>query len=79
MELNGKPDKQQYLKDLIDHYDYLLRNDAQNGGDSPLHIFIDIIKEEKFKCMHQLRNIREVMVMSSLLVKNSAFQCRVMN
>ena len=79
MESNGRLEKHQYLKDLIDHYDDLIRYDDQNGGDSPLHIFIDIIKEEKFKCMHQLRNIREVMVASYLRSKNSAFQCRVMN
>ena len=72
MEPNGKPARIDYLRDKIEHYDYFLRTDAEKGAEFSLHFLIDIIKEEKYKCLHELRKIKEVLAISSLKAKTSA-------
>ena len=73
MEPNGKPARIDYLKDKIEHYDQLLRIDAEKGAEFPCHILIDIIKEEKYKCLQELRKIKEVIAISFLKAKTSAY------
>ena len=72
MEPNGKPARIDYLKDKIEHYDYFLRTGAEKGAESPHQFLIYIIKEEKYKCLHELWKIKEVLAVSSLRAKTSA-------
>lgn len=72
MEPNGRPARIDYLKDRIEHCDIHLRNYAENPDGFPLYFLIDIIKEEKYKCLHELRKIKEVIAISSLKAKTSA-------
>ena len=72
MEPNGKPARIDYSKDRIEHYDYFLRTDTEKGAEFSFHFLIDIIKEEKYKCLHELRKIKEVLAISSLKAKTSA-------
>ena len=58
MEPNGKPARIDYSKDRIEHYDYFLRTDTEKGAEFSFHFLIDIIKEEKYKCLHELRKIK---------------------
>ena len=62
-----KLDSKQYLRELIDHYDSILSNE-----DSPLNTFSSFIKEEKYKCLHKLRKIKEAdlegMIMGNVFV-----------
>jgi len=44
MEPNEKPARIDYLRDKIEHYDYLLRTGAEKGAEFSLHFLIDIIK-----------------------------------
>ena len=62
-----KLDSKQYLRELIDHYDLILSNE-----DSPLNTFSSFIKEEKYKCLYNLRKIKEAdlegMIMGNVFV-----------
>ena len=46
----------QYLKDLISHYEELIEMKPRNALVSN---FLNFIKEEKYKSIRKLRNIRE--------------------
>lgn len=65
-------DSKQYLRELIDHYDLILSNE-----DSPLNIYSDIIKEEKYRCLHRLRKIREADLEGMIMGNVSAFQSHI--
>ena len=63
-------ESKQYLRELIDHYDLILSN-----VESPLNIYSNIIKEEKYKCLHKLRKIKEAdlegMIMGNVFASQS--------
>jgi hypothetical protein len=65
-------DSKQYLRELIDHYDLILSNE-----DSPLNIYSNIIKEEKYRCLHRLRKIREADLEGMIMGNVSAFQSHI--
>ena len=48
--------QKEYLKDLISHYEDLIRNKPRNHLVSN---FLNFIKDEKFNAQRKLRNIRE--------------------
>ena len=49
-------EQKQYLKDLISHYEELIEMKPRN---SLVSNFLNFIKEEKYKNIRRLRNIRE--------------------
>ena len=49
-------EQKEYLKDLILHYEELIRSKPRNQFVSN---FLNFIKEEKFNTQRKLRNIRE--------------------
>ncbi len=49
-------EQKQYLKDLIFHYDELIEMKPRNALVSN---FLNFIKEEKYKSIRRLRNIRD--------------------
>ena len=49
-------EQKQYLKDLISHYEELIEMKPRNPLVSS---FLNFIKEEKYKSIRRLRNIRE--------------------
>ena len=56
MELRSIKEQKEYLKDLISHYENLIRNNPRNHLVSN---FLNFIKDEKFNTQRKLRNIRE--------------------
>ena len=67
-------DSKQYLRELIDHYDLILSNE-----ESPLNIYSNIIKEEKYKCLHKLRKIKEADIEGMIMENVFAFQFPITN
>ena len=67
-------DSKQYLRELIDHYDLILSNE-----ESPLNIYSNIIKEEKYKCLHKLRKIKEADIEGMIMGNVFAFQFPITN
>ena len=68
MDFNGNPDTKEYLKELIQHYDDLLNQYPLPQWVLDLKPFIN---EEKYKCLHQLRKIKEVDIQAMMLAKQS--------
>ena len=58
-------DTKQYLLELIEDYNQKLNQECWRQ-------FYKFIKEEKFKCMHHLRRIRETEVIGIFMAKTSA-------
>ena len=58
-------DQLQYLRELISDYDQKLNNNIW----SQFHKFI---KEEKYKCMHQLRKLKETEIEGIFMARTSA-------
>ena len=56
MELRSFKEQKEYLKDLISHYEDLIRSKPRNQFVSN---FLNFIKDEKFNTQRKLRNIRE--------------------
>tara|TARA_B100002019_G_scaffold234869_1_gene209125 strand:- start:660 stop:872 length:213 start_codon:yes stop_codon:yes gene_type:complete len=54
------PDTKTYLREIIEHYDLILE---QKKIPEELNSFI---QEEKYKCLHHLRKIRELDLMIML-------------
>ena len=65
-------DTKQYLLELIEDYNQKLNQECW-------HQFYKFIKEEKFKCMHHLRKIRETEVTGIFMAKTNAYLCRITN
>ena len=57
----------QYLKDLISHYEELIEMKPRNALVSS---FLNFIKEEKYKSIGRLRNIREKEIECTYWAKN---------
>ena len=56
MMMRSFEEHKQYLKDLISHYEELIEMKPRNALVSN---FLNFIKEEKYKSIRKLRNIRE--------------------
>ena len=56
MMMRSFEEHKQYLKDLISHYEELIEMKPRNPLVSN---FLNFIKEEKYRCIRKLRNIRE--------------------
>ena len=56
MELRSFKEQKEYLKDLISHYEDLIRSKPRNQFVSN---FLNFIKDEKFNTQRKLRNIRD--------------------
>ena len=56
MMMRSFEEHKQYLKDLISHYEELIEMKPRNNLVSN---FLNFIKEEKYKNIRRLRNIRE--------------------
>lgn len=69
-------DTKQYLREIIEHYDYLLNLDQTN---SLVETFKPLIQEEKYKCMHHLRKVREAELVGSIMANACAYQSLFMN
>ena len=65
-------DTKQYLLELIEDYNQKLNQECWRQ-------FYKFIKEEKFKCMHHLRKIRETEVTGIFMAKTNAYLCRITN
>lgn len=63
-------DTKQYLREIIEHYDYLLNLDQTN---SLVETFKPLIQEEKYKCMHHLRKVREAELEGMIMANACAF------
>ena len=66
MDLTIGVDHKQYLRELIDHYEYILKNPA-----NPIYELHTLVEEEKHKCEYQLRKIKESDIESVLKAKTS--------
>ncbi len=69
-------DTKKYLREIIEHYDFLLQQDQTN---SLVETFKPFIQEEKYKCMHQLRKIREAELVGTIMANACAYQSHFMN
>jgi hypothetical protein len=69
-------DSKQYLLELIDHYQFLLEQHPQQDW---VNMYTDLIREELFKCQHQLRRIKEVDTEGKIMASVSAFRFLDMN
>ena len=56
MMMRSFEEHKQYLKDLISHYEELIEMKPRS---EIVHDFLNFIKEEKYKSIRKLRNIRE--------------------
>ena len=56
MMMRSFEEHKQYLKDLISHYEELIEMKPRSEF---VHDFLNFIKEEKYKSIRRLRNIRE--------------------
>ena len=56
MMMRSFEEHKQYLKDLISHYEELIEMKPRNALVSS---FLNFIKDEKYKSIRRLRNIRE--------------------
>ncbi len=65
-------DSKQYLLELIDDYNQKLEDKYWS------HLY-PFIKEEKFKCMKHLRNIRETEVVGIFMAKTNVFLSHITN
>ena len=65
-------DTKQYLLELIEDYNQKLNQEYWRQ-------FYKFIKEEKFKCMHHLRRIRETEVIGIFMAKTNAYPCHITN
>ncbi len=70
------PDTKQYLREIIEHYDFLLQQDQTN---SLVETFKPLIQEEKYKCMHHLRKVREAELEGMIMANACAYQSLFMN
>jgi hypothetical protein len=70
------PDTKKYLHDLIEHYEYLLNLDQKNPLVETFKIFI---QEEKYKCLHQLRKVKEAEVEGMIMANASVCPFHSMN
>ena len=61
-------EQKQYLKDLISHYEELIEMKPRN---SLVSNFLNFIKEEKYKNIRRLRNIREKELECNYFAKTS--------
>lgn len=59
-------DKKQHLIELVEHYDLILKN-----PDSPLNTYKSFIADCKYQCLHQLRKIREVDAIGTIMANAS--------
>ena len=58
-------DQLQYLQELISEYDQKLNMNIWSD-------FYNFISEEKYKCMHQLRKLKETEIEGIFMAKTSA-------
>ena len=70
------PDTKKYLREIIEHYDFLLQQDQTN---SLVETFKSFIQEEKYKCMHHLRKVREAELEGTIMGNVYAFQSPTMS
>ena len=65
-----QPDTKKYLREIIEHYDYLLNLDQTT---SLVETFKSFIQEEKYKCMHHLRKVREAELEGTIMANAYAY------
>ena len=70
--LSYKPTQEEYLRDLISHYDDILLNSYWTW----VH---DFVAEQQNICKHQLRKIKESDIQAILWASASASRSRFMN
>ena len=73
---NTKPDTKKYLHELIEHYEYLLNLDYENAL---VENHRQLITEEKYKCIHKLRQIKEADLIGMIMANVTAGQSHTMN
>ena len=58
-------DQLDYLHELVDDYDQKLTMNSWSH-------FHNFIKEEKYKCMHQIRKLKEIQIEGIIMAQTSA-------